>query len=83
MSLRTHYVDFRQTESGNRFENDTGSYKPEKVQKQISAIKDIEIRSALKRYEQDELKRAVVFDRASDRGVLIMDLYGIARIMRF
>ena len=89
-NLRTHYVDFRKS-----IEVDPNMSKPQhpffninirrllksgKVLKQINSIKDVRSREALTQYANDFLA-----DKLNDneiKHIIIMDIYGIARLLR-
>jgi len=96
-NLRTQYVDYRSTVEGKKVFNMwtnpeqhiseiTKLMSSGKVAKQIAAIKNASVRKNLKRYVTSELLRLLQLQRLHPTvwhpSLIIMDMYGIARMLR-
>ena len=90
-NLRTHYIDFRNSMEVDPADK-TGAARPiifeanvrkllksGKLLKQLSAIKDVHSRDALTQYANDFLTDLV---DPKSKNMIIMDIYGIARLLR-
>jgi len=96
-NLRTQYVDYRSTVEGKKVSNMwanpaqqiseiTKLMSSGKVAKQIAAIKKASVRKTLKSYVTSELLRLFRLQRLHPTvwhpSLIIMDMYGIARMLR-
>ena len=89
-NLRTHYVDYRWTVEGakvlnmwtNRAQQIAGLKRlvsTGKIAKQIAAITDPDVRTALEKYVAFQLRSQPT---GQHNGLIIMDIYGMSRMLR-